>query len=60
MKYETILKMPDGRRKFNLLENKLLKLQWHGQAFYEAQEEYTRLFNIYRKVLDKNADDGKN
>lgn len=48
MKYETILAMPDSKEKFNRLENKLLKLQHHGEMFFKAQEEYKRLFQIYR------------
>lgn len=48
MKYETIMKMPDSLEKFNKLENKLLKLQHHGEMFFMACEEYRRLFKIYR------------
>lgn len=48
MKYETILSMPDSERKFRLLENKLLKLQHHGEAFYKALDEYQRLHKVYR------------
>ena len=48
MKYETILAMTDSKRKFLLLENKLLKLQHHGEMFFKAKDEYQRLFKIYR------------
>ena len=48
MKYETILSLPDSKRKFLLLENKLLKMQHHGEAFFRAKEEYQRLFKLYR------------
>lgn len=53
MKYETILAMPDSKEKFNRLENKLLKLQHHGEMFYKALEEYNRLFKIYREGARK-------
>ncbi len=49
MKYETILSMPDSKEKFLKLEKKLLQLQYHGNDFFKAKEEYHRLFNIYRK-----------
>lgn len=48
MKYRTILAMPDSREKFYKLERKLLKLQPHGKEFFEAKDEWKRLFNIYR------------
>ena len=47
MKYETILKMPDSYEKYRKLENKLLKIQFHGAIFFEALEEWKRLYNIY-------------
>ena len=49
MKIETILSMPDSKKKFDRLENKLLQLQYHGDIFFKALEEYKRLFKIYRK-----------
>lgn len=54
MKLETILKMEDSRRKFLLLEKNLLKIQWHGGIWWEAREEWKRLYQIYRgkKVED--------
>lgn len=48
MKYETIIALPDSERKFRLLENKLLKLQHHGEAFFKALDEYNRLYTVYR------------
>ena len=48
MKYETLLALPDSKEKFNKLENKLLKLQHHGNDFFRALAEYNRLFKIYR------------
>lgn len=48
MKYSTIIAMKDSEEKFNKLENKLLKPQHHGKDFFEAMEEYSRLFKIYR------------
>lgn len=48
MKLETIMKMEDSKRKFLLLEKNLLKLQHHGQTFFEAKEQWKRLFDIYR------------
>lgn len=48
MKLETILKMEDSRRKFLLLEKNLLKIQWHGGIWWEALEEWKRLYQIYR------------
>ena len=56
MKYETILAMPDSKEKFLKLERKLLKLQHHGQMFFKAQEEWRRLFNIYRKPEEARHD----
>ena len=54
LKLETILKMEDSRRKFLLLEKNLLKIQWHGGIWWEAREEWKRLYPIYRgkKVED--------
>jgi hypothetical protein len=49
MKYSTILAMPDSKEKFLKLERKLLQLQHHGQDFFEAKEEWRRLFHIYRE-----------
>ena len=49
MKYETLMKLPDSKEKFLALERKLLKLQFHGNEFFEAQKEWRRLFDIYRK-----------
>lgn len=48
MKYSTILAMPDSKEKFLKLEKKLLKLQYHGNEFFEAKKEWSRLFNKYR------------
>ena len=48
MKYETILAMPDSKEKFNKLENKLLKLQHHGEIYFKALDEYNRLHKLYR------------
>lgn len=53
MKYATILAMPDSRKKLLLLEKKLLALQIHGAEFYEAKEEWKRLFDLYRRA-DRN------
>lgn len=47
MKYSTILAKPDSKEKFQQLERKLLKLQWHGDEFFEALEEWHRLWEIY-------------
>ena len=49
MKYETILAMPDSYNKYQKLERKLLKLQFHGALFFEAQNEWRRLYEIYHK-----------
>lgn len=49
MKYETILAMPGSYEKYKKLERKLLKLQFHGNIFFEAQKEWRRLFRIYHK-----------
>lgn len=48
IKYETILKMPDSKQKFLKLERKLLQLQYHGEMWNTAREEWKRLFEIYR------------
>ena len=54
MRLETIMKMEDSERKFHLLELNLLKIQWHGGIWFEAKDEWERLFPIYRgkKVED--------
>ena len=49
MKIETILAMPDSKAKFLKRERKLLQLQPHGPLFFKAKEEWSRLFNIYRR-----------
>ena len=49
MKLETILAMPDSKQKFLKLERALLKIQWHGDTFFKAKDEWSRLWNIYRK-----------
>ena len=48
MKYETIMAMPDSREKLEKLEKKLLKLQFHGNDFFDAQKEWRRLWEIYK------------
>lgn len=48
MKYETILALPDSKEKLLKLERKLLSLQHHGKSFFEALDEYNRLFSKYR------------
>jgi hypothetical protein len=49
MSYKTLMALPDSKEKFLALERKLLKLQHHGNDFFEAKEEWRRLFHIYRK-----------
>lgn len=49
MSYRTLLSLPDSREKFLAIEKKLLRLQVHGAEFFRAQEEWMRLFKIYRK-----------
>lgn len=49
MSYKTIMALPDSKEKFLALERKLLALQYHGADFFKAQEEWLRLFHIYRK-----------
>lgn len=49
MSYNTLIGLPDSREKLLALERKLLKLQHHGSEFFRAQDEWRRLFNIYRK-----------
>ena len=48
MSYKTLLKLPDSKEKFFALERKLMQLQNHGTDFFEAKEEWKRLFEIYR------------
>lgn len=48
MKIETILSLPDSKEKLEKLERKLLKLQHHGKTFFDAMEEWKRLWEIYR------------
>lgn len=47
--YKKILEMPDSKEKFLKLELALMKLQHHGQPFFEAKQEYSRLFKEYGK-----------
>lgn len=47
MKYKTIIALPDSREKYLKLEKKLLRLQFHGPEFFEAMEEWRRLFDLY-------------
>ena len=49
MSYSTLINLPDSKEKFDALERKLLKLQYHGAEFFRAQDEWMRLFGIYRK-----------
>lgn len=49
MSYKTLVGLPDSKEKFLTLERKLLKLQHHGVEFFEAKEEWKRLYDIYRK-----------
>lgn len=49
MSYKTLIALPDSKEKFLTLERKLLKLQHHGNDFFEAKKEWRRLFDIYRK-----------
>lgn len=49
MSYKTLIALPDSREKFFALERKLLKLQHHGSEFFRAQDEWMRLFKVYRK-----------
>ena len=48
MKYETILALPDSKKKLEKLERKLLKLQFHGNDFFTALEEWRRLWRKYK------------
>lgn len=48
MSYDTLIALPDSKQKFLTLERKLMKLQHHGQDFFKAKEEWSRLFKIYR------------
>ena len=48
MKYSTILAMPDSKEKMLKLERKLLQLQHHGNDFFEAKKEWSRLFDKYK------------
>lgn len=49
LKYETILAMPDSYEKYQKLERKLLKLQFHDEMFFKAKDEWSRLWKIYHK-----------
>lgn len=49
MSYETLIGLPDSKEKFLTLERKLLKLQYHGEEFFRAKDEWKRLYEIYRK-----------
>ena len=48
LSYEKILAMQDSVEKMKKLELMLLKLQFHGNTFFKANEEWKRLRKIYK------------